>query len=328
MGKEEKQIIVYQTSSGSVEVSLDVKQETILLTQQQVGQLFDVQKAAVSKHVKNIFDTGELSKKSTVSILETVQAEGKRKVSRKVEYYNLDLVLSIGYRVNSTNATRFRQWATKTLREHIVKGYTINRKRISKNYNSFMQAVENVKILLPANTQIDNADILELIKTFANTWFSLDAYDKGKFTISKPTKSKILLVADDLKNGIAKLKIELLKKNEASELFAIEKDKDSLRGIIGNVSQSFDGKDLYPSIEEKAAHLLYFIVKNHPFTDGNKRSGAFAFVWFLRRTGRLNLFQITPQALTAITLLIAESNPKDKEKMIGLVTILLGRGTK
>ena len=141
MGKEEKQIIVYQTSSGSVEVSLDVKQETILLTQQQVGQLFDVQKAAVSKHVKNIFDTGELSKKSTVSILETVQAEGKRKVSRKVEYYNLDLVLSIGYRVNSTNATRFRQWATKTLREHIVKGYTINRKRISKNYNSFMQAV-------------------------------------------------------------------------------------------------------------------------------------------------------------------------------------------
>lgn len=141
----EKEVIIYQAKNGAVEVRLDKKQETVMLTQQQVGRLFDVQKAAISKHIKNIFDTEELDKNSTVSILETVQSEGKRKIKRKIEYYNLDLVLSIGYRVNSANATKFRQWATKTLRQHILKGYTIDRKRVAKNYAEFLQAVEFAK---------------------------------------------------------------------------------------------------------------------------------------------------------------------------------------
>jgi len=143
------EIIVYQAPNGSMEVRLDKKQETIMLTQQQVGRLFNVKKAAISKHVKNIFDTGELNKKSTVSILETVQTEGKRKIVRKIEYYNLDLILSIGYRVNSANATKFRQWATKTLRQHILEGYTINKKRLAKNYEAFLRAVDDIKKLLP-----------------------------------------------------------------------------------------------------------------------------------------------------------------------------------
>jgi prophage maintenance system killer protein len=318
-------LVIYQGLGGEVEVRLDPGQETILLTQQQVAQLFNVQKAAISRHVNNIFKSGELNKKSTVSVLETVQTEGKRDVLREIEYYNLDLVLSIGYRVNSLSATKFRQWATKTLREHILKGYTINRKRIAKNYGSFMQAVDSVRALLPASSKMETADILELIKTFADTWFSLSAYDKGSFGKGKITRRKVVLAAGDLVVGIAQLKEQLVKKGEAGDLFALERHDSSLEGIIGNVMQTFGGKDLYSGLEQKAAHLLYFVVKDHPFADGNKRSGAFAFVWFLRRVGILDISRLTPAALTALALLIAESNPKDKAKMTGLVAMLLGR---
>ncbi|MFH1683715.1 MAG: virulence protein RhuM/Fic/DOC family protein [Candidatus Margulisiibacteriota bacterium] len=273
-------LVIYQGPAGDVEVRLDSSQETVLLTQQQVAQLFNVQKAAISKHVNNIFNSRELDKNSTVSVLETVQTEGKRHILRKIEYYNLDLVLSIGYRVNSLSATKFRQWATKTLRKHIIKGYTINRKRIAKNYGSFMTAVEGVRALLPPGSQVDSASILELIKLFAGTWFSLAAYDKGSFGKGKITRKRVVLAAADLAGGIAELKAQLLKKGEASDLFALERAGSSLEGIVGNVMQTFDGKDLYPSTEEKAAHLLYFIIKSHPFADGNKRSGAFALSGF------------------------------------------------
>ena len=316
-------LVIYQGPAGDVEVRLDSGQETILLTQQQVAQLFGVQKAAISKHVNNVFDSGELDKNSTVSVLETVQTEGERHILRKIEYYNLDLVLSVGYRVNSLSATKFRQWATKTLREHILKGYTINRKRIAKNYGSFIKAVESVRALLPASAKVETSDIIELIKLFAGTWFSLAAYDRGSFGKGKVTRKKVGLAAGELAVGIAVLKAELLKKGEASDLFALARGDGLLEGIFGNVMQTFGGRDLYPSLEEKAAHLLYFIVKNHPFADGNKRSGAFAFIWFLRRTGRLNPAQMSPAALTALTLLIAESHPRDKEKMTGLVAMLL-----
>ncbi|PIU14414.1 death-on-curing protein [bacterium (Candidatus Gribaldobacteria) CG08_land_8_20_14_0_20_39_15] len=276
MKKETRKTIVYQAPSGAVEVRLDEKRETIMLTQQQVGQLFDVQKAAISKHVKNILDTRELDKKSTVSILETVQTEGKRKIIRKIEYYNLDLILSIGYRVNSANATKFRQWATKTLRQHILDGYTINKKRLAKNYEAFLCAVEDVKKLLPAGGQVRAEDALELVKMFALTWLSLDAYDKGSFPKTGATKKQIKVTADSINKALIKLKERLVAQKEASELFGAERMKESVAGIIGNVFQSFGGNDLYPTVEEKAAHLLYFMVKNHPFVDGNKRSGAFA----------------------------------------------------
>lgn len=311
--------IIYQSKSGALELKADSEQETIWLTQQQTAQLFDVKKAAISKHVKNIFDSEELSGRATVSKMETVQKEGSRSVSRTVEHYNLDLVLSIGYRVNSKKATQFRQWATRTLKAYITKGYTLNRQRIKKNYESFMQAVEDVKSLLPSQTNVDHQSVLELIKLFADTWFSLDAYDKDQLPMEGVTKKKVDLTAEKLSHALFALKKTLIAKGEATDIFGVERTKDSIAGIIGNVMQSFGGEELYPTVEAKAANLLYFIIKNHPFVDGNKRSGAYAFIWFLNETKTLNTNKITPQALTAITLLIAESSPKDKEKMVGLV---------
>ena len=189
--EKQKNIVVYQAPSGAVEVRLDSQKETILLTQQQVAELFGVQKAAISKHVKNIFDSSELEEKATVSILEIVQIEGGRPIKRRVEYYNLDLILSVGYRVNSVNATKFRQWATKMLREHITKGYTLNKKVLAKNYDDFLRAVESVKKLLPSDSQFKSTDALELIKLFAGTWFSLGAYDKDELSAKGATKSRL-----------------------------------------------------------------------------------------------------------------------------------------
>lgn len=323
MKKPANKIIIYQASNGAVEVRLDEKQETIMLTQQQVGRLFNVKKAAISKHIKNIFGTGELNKKSTVSILETVQTEGKRRIIRKIEYYNLDLILSIGYRVNSANATKFRQWATKTLRSHIMDGYTLNRKRLAKNYDIFLKAMEDIKKILPSGGQVKAEDALELMKMFALTWLSLDAYDKFSLLQGGATKKRVVITAKHLTDVLTNLKLELMAKKEAGELFGAERAKGNIEGIVGNIFQSFGGREVYPTVEEKAAHLLYFMVKNHPFVDGNKRSGAFAFIWFLQKANILNLFKITPEALTALTLLVAESRPADKERMIGVVLMLL-----
>ena len=325
MGKKlaDNQTVIYQSKAGALELRADSQLETIWLTQQQTAQLFDVQKAAISKHLKNIFDSGELNYDSTVSKMETVQKEGTRNVKRTIEHYNLDLVLSIGYRLNSKKATQFRQWATKTLRQHILKGYTINRHRVKTNYEQFMKAVDDVKSLLPVGSTVDNESVIELIRLFAGTWFSLDAYDKDQLSTEGVTTKKITLAAGKLNKALAELKQTLIAKGEATEIFGVEREKDSIAGIIGNVMQSFAGEELYPSAESKAAHLLYFIVKDHPFVDGNKRSGAYAFVWFLQQTKILDVTTITPPALTAITLLIAGSSSKDKEKMVGLVCGML-----
>jgi prophage maintenance system killer protein len=233
------------------------------------------------------------------------------------------MIISVGYRVNSKTATKFRQWATKTLRSHIVDGYTINPSRIEKNYAQFLQAVEEVKKLLPAGGQVGAEDVLELMKTFASTWFSLDAYDKSALPTKGVSKKQVEFTAEELARALSELKKELISKKEASELFGQEKKSGNLAGIVGNVFQSVFGKDAYPTVEEKAAHLLYFVIKNHPFNDGNKRSGAFTFVWFLRQAGLLDAGRLSPQALTALTILIAESRPAEKERMIGLVLLLL-----
>lgn len=323
MKKNSHNITIYQATNGAVEVRIDKNQETVMLTQQQVGQLFGVQKAAISKHINNIFDTGELDKDATVSILETVQVEGGRKIKRKIEYYNLDLILSIGYRINSTNATKFRQWATKTLRQHILQGYTINKKRIVKNYDAFLRAVESVQKLLPAGGQVKAADALELVKLFANTWLSLDAYDKSALPTTGASKKQVQVSVAELTEAIAQLKTALIIKKQATSLFAQERQADAEASVVGNVFQSVFGRDAYATLEEKAAHLLYFFVKNHPFTDGNKRSGAFVFIWFLNRVGLLSQDKISPEVLTALTLLVAESNPRDKDKTIGLILQIL-----
>ncbi len=311
--------IIYQSKSGALELKTDKEQETIWLTQDQMASLFDVQKAAISKHLKNIFDSDELKEKATVSILETVAKNNK---TYKIKHFNLDAVLSVGYRINSKKATHFRQWATKTLKEHIQKGYTINRHRIKSNYEDFLKAVSDVKSIA-AGSVVDSDSVLELVTLFADTWFSLDAYDRDTLVSKGATKKKVALTADKLARALTELKQNLVEKGEATDLFGSERTKDSISGIVGNVMQSFGGEDLYPSIEEKAAHLLYFIIKNHLFVDGNKRSGAYAFVWFLRQAKILDVTRMTPPALTALTLLIAESSPKEKDKLIGLVCAVL-----
>jgi len=318
-----KEVAIYQSESGAIEISVDSNKETLLLTQQQVAQLFDVNKPAISKHVKNIFASAELEKESTVSILETVQMEGDRQVIRKIEYYNLDLVLSIGYRVNSIKATMFRRWATKTLKEHIVKGYSVNKERIALNYKLFLKAIEDVKALLPESGKTDTANILELVSIFADTWFSLNAYDAEELPKTGITKNQVEITANELKNALQELKKELIAKNEATDLFSMERQENNIESIVGNVFQSFGGEYVYPTVEEKAANLLYFFIKNHPFIDGNKRSGAFVFIWFLQKAGLLNMERLNPNVLTAVTLLIAESNPRDKGRMIGLILLIL-----
>ena len=311
--------LIYQSKSGALELKTDKEHETIWLTQDQMVSLFDVQKAAISKHLKNIFDSEELKEKSVVSILETTAKDNK---VYKIKHFNLDAVLSVGYRINSKKATHFRQWATKTLKEHIQRGYTINRHRIKSNYDDFLKAVSDVKSIA-AGSVVDNDSVLELVTLFADTWFSLDAYDRDTLSSKGSTKKKVALTGEKLTRALVELKQNLIAKGEATELFGVERMQDSVSGIVGNVMQSFGEKDLYPTIEEKAAHLLYFIIKNHPFVDGNKRSGAYAFVWFLRQAKILDVTRITPPALTALTLLIAESSPGDKDKIVGLVCTVL-----
>lgn len=321
-GKNVKDIVIYQAKSGKIEFRGDFERNTIWGSINQIGELFGVQKAAVSKHMKNIFNDKELDKEATVSILETVQMEGTRKVSRRIEYYNLDVILSVGYRVNSKQATQFRIWATRTLRQHLLEGYTINKKRIALNYERFLQAVGDLKTLLPKDNKIQTQDVLELVEAFAGTWFSLDAYDTQNFPKNGATKKEVTFTADELTKALHEFKHELLVRKQATDLFGQERSEDAVHGIVGNVFQAFGKQDVYSTVEEKAAHILYFMVKNHPFVDGNKRSGAFAFVWFLRNAGLLRA-SLTPEALTALTLLVAESHAKEKERIIGLILLLL-----
>lgn len=322
-GKMKNDVVIYQAKSGAIELRGDASRETMWATQAQIASAFDVSIPTINEHLKNIYKTKELSQVSTIRNFRIIQTEGKREIERDVQHYNLDAILSVGYRVNSKTATQFRQWATKTLREHITKGYTINRKQIAKNYDAFMKVVSDIQLLLPEHVALDPKAILELVKEFSSTWMSLDAYDKGSLKAIGATKKAITLTGAELTGAIASLRTELMKKGETTEIFAQERSTGSVAGIVGNVMQSFGGKPVYASIEEKAAHLLYFMVKNHPFTDGNKRSGAFAFIWFLRKARVKTTRNINPGALTALTLLIAESDPKKKEQMVALVTQIL-----
>ena len=310
-------IVVFQAKNGAIELRGDISRETLWATQAQIVDLFDVDQSVVSRHMRNIFKDGEIDEKSNMQKMHIANSD------RHVNLYSLDVVLGVGYRTNSKVAIEFRKWATRTLREHITQGYTINRKRIGDNYSAFMKAVADVQTLLPQHVTLDPKSVLELIKEFATTWVSLDAYDKEALSMKGVSKKSVQLTSGELLEAIDTLKKELMKKGEATDLFAMAIDSEEIEGIVGNVVQSFGGKSVYPTIEEKAAHLLYFIVKNHPFTDGNKRSGAFAFVWFLRKTGSKGSRNINPAALTALTLLIAESDPMKMGQMVALVTHML-----
>lgn len=312
-------LVIYQDKSGAIELRGDFDHETVWATQAQIATIFGIERTVATRHINNILKSQEVGQKSNVQKMHVANSD------RPVAFYSLDMILAVGYRTNSSRAILFRKWATSVLRRHLIDGYTINRARIGKNYDVFMRAVADVRALLPATMHTDTDSILELVRLFADTWMSLDAYDREKLDLGRPTKKKVALTATTLSDGIAVLKRELMKKSEATDLFATERNKYNLEGIVGNVMQAIGGHDVYPSVEAKAAHLLYFIVKNHPFVDGNKRTGAYAFVWFLNVARLLDTKRLTPEALTAITLLIAESNPQDKEKMTGLVMLLIGK---
>ena len=319
---KKNQTIVYQGENGEIILKQDIQSQTIWANRMEMAKIFDVNPQAISKHILKIYKEKELEKEATSSKMELVQNESGRTIKRQVDYYNLDILISVGYRISSIKGTKFRIWATKTLKEHITQGFTINPTRIKKKHQAFLQAVEDIKLLAQNNQNLQTSDALELIKTFSYTWFSLDSYDKDNFP-KQGTKKSVQITAQELQEDLEKLKTELITKKEATEIFAQEKQKGNLAGIVGNVFQSVFGKDAYPTLEEKAAHLLYFIVKNHLFTDGNKRSGAFAFIWFLQKAQINFRDKINPETLATLTILIAESNPKDKEKMIGIILLLL-----
>ncbi|MEK7089088.1 MAG: virulence protein RhuM/Fic/DOC family protein [Patescibacteria group bacterium] len=313
-------LVIYQTKSGAIEFRGDFIRETIWATQAQIAEVFGVTIPTINEHLANIFKTQELNRNSVIRKFRITANDGK---IYNTQFYNLDVIISVGYRVNSNTATMFRIWATKTLREHIIKGYTLNKKIILKNYDQFLKNIANIQTLLPTHVTLNPKTILNLVKEYSSTWVKIDAYDRGTLVKTGITKKKIKLAGGELLQAIFELKNELIKKAEATDIFAFQREVGNVEGIVGNVMQSFSGNDVYQTLEEKAAHLLYFMVKNHPFIDGNKRSGAFAFIWFLRRNGVKGAHNINPAGLTAITLLIAESDPKYKDKMVALVVELL-----
>ncbi len=327
---DDNEVILYQAENGAIELPVDSRSETIWATQKQIADVFGVTPQNVTLHIKSIYSEGELDEALTCKESLQVQIEGSREVSRTVQQYNLDIIIAIGYRIGSGKGTAFRKWATTTLRSYMADGYAINPARIEHNRSQFVRALEDLKLLSSGVGAVGSNEATDLALAFAGTWLSLDAYDKSELPTSGGIKRAVDLGAEDLRKDLAGLKRQLIEKGEATDLFGNERVEDGLAALFGNVFQSFGGEDIYPTLEEKAAHLLYFTVKNHVFVDGNKRSGAYAFVWFLQRVGLLNTHEISPQALTAITLLVAESDPADKDKMVGLVMLLLGasRGDK
>lgn len=320
MRKEIKKSAIYQAKNGAIEFRGDFDDESMVWgSLNQIAELFSRDKSVISRHIKNIFKSGELDKNSVVVKIATTAADGK---TYQVDYYNLDVILSVGYRVDSKTAIDFRKWATKILKQHITQGFSINPNALERNKKNFLKTLEDLKLLASESHKIAVKDVLGLIQAFSNTWFSLEKFDKNDFP-KEGTQTEVSANAQELYDDLQKLKQELIKKGEASELFAQEKQKDTLTGIFGSIFQSVFGQDAYPCLEEKAAHLLYFIIKNHPFNDGNKRSGAFAFIWLLYKANYDFSYKISPETLTSLTLFIAESKPADKEKMIGVILLLL-----
>ena len=243
--------VIYQAKNGALELQTDIAKDTIWANLKQIAVLFDRDKSVISRHIKNIFKDEELYKNSVVAKNATTGSDGK---TYQVDFYNLDLIISVGYRVNSKVATNFRKWATKTLKQHITQGYTINQKVVEKNKQQFLQTLEDLKILSQNNKLLEVEDVLSLIQSFSNTFFNLENYDKNNFPKGNEIK-EIKTTANELQHDLQLLKTDLIKKGEATQLFAQEKKEGSLQGIFANVFQSVFGEDAYPSIEEKAANL-------------------------------------------------------------------------
>lgn len=323
--KPANQLVIFDDANQPVQVRLDG--ETLWLTQRQMAEVFATTPENVVMHLKNIFREGELDEAATAKDFLAVQMEGKRQVQRRLKHYNLDAIISIGYRVNSTRATRFRQWATRVLREHLTQGYSLDRERFEKNAAELEAALQLVRKAAAgeALTANQGRGLVDVIARYTHTFLWLQRYDEGLLTAPAGSPGGVLPTLEEAQAAIARLKADLMARGEASELFGRERG-DAFAALLGNLDQSVFGESAYPTVETKAAHLLYFIIKNHPFSDGNKRSGAFLFVDFLARNGRLlrdGVPVINDVGLAALALLVAESDPKAKDVMTRLIENML-----
>jgi len=322
-------IAIYEGPGGTVEVRLE--RETVWLTQKQMAELFDSTTDNIGLHLKNIFSDKELEEQATTEDYSVVQQEGNRQIRRNLKHYNLDAIISVGYRVNSRRGVHFRQWATGTLKEHLTRGYTLNRQRFEQNARELEAALRLVsKVAAGEAISTDQGrGLVDVIARYTQTFLLLQRYDEGLLTEPKGMEGGVLPSLTEAQAAIVELKQNLIARGEATELFGQVREA-GLASVLGNLDQSVFGEPAYPSIESKAAHLLYFIIKNHPFSDGNKRIGSLLFVDFLHRNERLfhdSEPVINDIGLAALALLVAESDPKDKEVIIRLImNMLAGAG--
>lgn len=321
-------VIIYENENQAVEVRLDTESDTVWLTQRQMSELFGKDVRTVNEHVQNVYSEGELDRDSTIRDFRIVRQEGTRQVTRAIEHYSLDVIISVGYRVKSQRGTRFRQWATRTLRDHLTQGWTLNRQRFEENAQELDAALTLVRKAAqsPALDTDSSRGLVDIVSRYAQTFLLLQRYDEGLLTDPKAQAGGTLPTLVEARAALDGLKSELMARSEATELFARDRG-DGLESLLGNLDQTVFGEPAYPSVEAKAAHLLYFVIKNHPFSDGNKRSAAFLFVDFLHRNGRLLNTRgepvINDVGLAALTLLVAESDPKNKDTMIRLIMNML-----
>ncbi len=321
-------IEIYQTADGQTQVEVRFEQDTVWLSQAQMANLFGKDVRTISEHIQNVFEEGELEQISTIRKFRIVRQEGNRQVNRKIEHYDLDMIISVGYRVKSQQGVAFRRWATARLKDYLVKGYAINQQRLQQNADELQQAIALIQKTAQSSelTLESGRGLVDIVSRYAQTFLWLQQYDEGLLIEPQTQSGGILPSLEQARLGLAEFKQQLMARGEASDLFGRERE-EGLAAILGNLEQTVFGEPAYPSIEAKAAHLLYFIVKNHPFSDGNKRSGAFLFVDFLHRNQRLYDEQgqpvINQTGLAALTLLVAESDPKQKETLIRLIMHML-----
>ena len=320
-------IAIYKNQQNEVELKVKLEKETVWLSLDQMTVLFDRDKSVISRHIHNVFQEKELDKNSVVAKSATTAADGK---IYQVVYYNLDLIISIGYRVKSQNGVKFRIWASRVLKQYLIQGYVINEKRLLETQNKFRE-LQDVIMFLQKQSQKElligqRAEILSLLADYSKTMSLLGQYDKGSLLDKKGQKAKFLIQFQDCVRIIIRLKKELVNRKEVGDLFGQERN-ESFSGIIAALYQTFDKQELYPSIEDKAAHLLYLTIKDHPFSDGNKRIAAFLFVYFLDKSDHLYRAtgerKINDNALVALALLVATSDSKEKEVIVKIILNLL-----
>lgn len=322
------EIIIYQSDTNEIEVNVQLQDDTVWLNREQLAQLFGRDVKTIGKHVNNVFNEGELKKAATVANFATVQKEGEREVKRNVEHYNLDVIISVGYRVKSKQGTQFRIWANKVLKEYLIKGFALNQKKLETSERQLLNLKQSLSVLEQIIQRKElNADeatgLLKVIAEYAHALDLLDQYDHQKLQLPEAKEQEtVQLTYEEAIEQIGLWR----DKYEAGGLFGNEKDK-SFHSSLQTIYQTFDGNELYPGIEEKAANLLYFVVKNHSFTDGNKRIAAGLFAYFLDKNqilyDQIGQKIIADNTLVAITIMIAESRSDDKEIMIKLIVNLM-----